>query len=89
MDIDDTTRCPVAPECEVCFGQRGALLDVVTFGTPVGVYCATICEACEDDGLKPGRIGGWTQAVDRVLLHCAHLGIDADQMAAAMAAEEE
>lgn len=81
IDLDDTTRCPVLGHCEHC-GRVVADLEVATLGTPMGVYCATLCADCAD----PDRLGGprprlsWSEAAGRVWEHCGHLGIDLDQM---------
>jgi hypothetical protein len=45
VNLDDTRRCPVEPECESC--GRLDELAVVTEDTPVGVICMTVCDACE------------------------------------------
>jgi hypothetical protein len=39
VNLDDTRRCPVEPECESC--GRLDELAVVTEDTPVGVICMT------------------------------------------------
>jgi hypothetical protein len=88
VDLDDTTHCPIAGRCEHC-GRVAGELGVATLGTPLGVYCATLCEACAD----PGALGrppppqmSWGEAAQRVGEHCEHLGIDLDQMAEALQA---
>jgi hypothetical protein len=80
IDIDDTSRCPVAAECATC----GALLDlaVITADTLVGVLCATLCGACAAAGDLP-RYSSWGAAIRAVLAHCGHLGVDADEAVAA------
>lgn len=82
--LDDTSHCPDPAECESCGGTVD--LGVVTIGTPLGVFCAPVCDRCIDDGDLP-RLS-WSNAVHRVGDHCGHLGIDVDQMAAAMEAEK-
>lgn len=85
VDLDDTRSCPVGPACVACEGVDG--LGVSTLETPVGVLCVTLCDACVDAGRLPGLAAA--TAVGRVLDHCGHLGIDADRMAAVMAAEAD
>ncbi len=80
-DVDDTTGCALDERCEQCGSGDEDDLAVATAGTPVGVYCLTLCGPCADAGRVP-EPGGWSAAVTRVLAHCGHLGIDADQMAA-------
>ena len=77
-------RCPLGDRCEVCGSGRD--LDVATYDTPVGVFCATVCGTCVAAGKAP-PVRGWAQAVCRVAAHCGHLGIDVDQMAAILHAE--
>lgn len=91
INLDDTSACPAAAECEVCGGLRGALLDVVTATTQVGVHCLTICDTCREMCsaslvMPPVNV---VHAADRAARHAGHLGIDLDQMAAAMTAEAE
>lgn len=81
MNLDDTTNCPVAPECQVCNGAAGALLEVATIAyAHLGVGCMTICEPCADRGVLPSINVG--PAVESIAAHCTHLGIDLDAMAA-------
>lgn len=49
--------------------------------TQVSKLNPALCAACADAGAVP-ESGGWAAAVKRVIRHCEHLGIDADQMAA-------
>lgn len=80
MNLDDTTRCPIALCCDIC--ASGIDLDIVTFGSQLGVHCATICAACIEQAhalnLAPITIAR------RVGAHCEHLGIHLDQMADAL-----
>lgn len=75
--------CPLADGCMVC----GSALDLAreTVETPVGVCCITRCEDCADDEKLPKL--SLPQAVDLSGRHAVHLGIDVDQMAAAMERE--
>ena len=77
MNLDDTRRCPVAPECEGCGGLDK--LAVATGDTSVGVLCATLCDACEVADVLP--IFGPAEETARVLEHGQHAGVDLDQMA--------
>lgn len=45
LDLDDTSRCPVGPECETC--GRLDELAVSTAETPEGMLCTTLCDVCE------------------------------------------
>jgi hypothetical protein len=51
VNLDDTSRCPVGPECEGC--GRLEELAVLTGDTPVGVLCMTLCDSCEIAGVLP------------------------------------
>jgi hypothetical protein len=81
--LDNTSRCPAADRCANC----GAFnpLEITTFTTPVGVYCQTLCTPCVDAEWWP-RLS-WRQAVELVLAHLEHIGIDADQAAELLEAE--
>jgi hypothetical protein len=61
---------------------------VATYQTPVGVFCATVCERCTTPAEAP-PVRGWVTACERVGAHCGHLGIDLDQMAAILHAERD
>lgn len=76
--------CPLAESCLVC----GSVMDLAreTFETPVGIGCITLCDGCADEGKLPSL--SWPQAIDLSGRHAVHLGIDVDQMAAAMEREE-
>ncbi len=82
--LGPTLRCPRAGRCEACGNAED--LDLATYQTPVGVFCATVCGACIDAGKAP-PVRGWARAVERVGAHCEHLGIDVDEMAARLDAE--
>jgi hypothetical protein len=78
VDLGDTTRCPLAVECETCSASAvHATLSTVTIDTAVGVLCAALCAECIELEQLPRF--GWAAAVGRALEHCGHLGIDADQ----------
>jgi hypothetical protein len=77
LNLDDTSRCPVGPECESC--GRLDELAVSTGDTSVGVLCMTLCDTCEVAGVLP--IFSSEAEATRVLEHGEHLGIDLGQMA--------
>lgn len=88
IDLDDVSNCPLAEECSACGGAEFAEeLFVATLTSPVGVYCITLCPPCTWRSTSLGSVPVAT-AVERSLDHCGHLGITADQMAAAMEEEE-
>jgi hypothetical protein len=76
--LGPSRRCPRAGRCEACGAIRA--LEVATYQTPVGVFCATVCDRCVDAG-NPPPVRSWPGAVERVGAHCEHLGVDVDQMA--------
>jgi hypothetical protein len=82
--LGPVAACPLGGRCEVCGSGRD--LDVATYHTPVGVFCATVCDPCATLAKAP-PVRGWATAVERVATHCGHLGIDVDQMAAILHAE--
>jgi hypothetical protein len=82
--LGPSRRCPLAGRCEAC--GRAEDLDVATYQTPVGVFCATVCGACVAAD-NPPPVRSWGQACERVGAHCQHLGIDLDQMADILQAE--
>ena len=84
--LGPSRRCPRAGRCEACGATRA--LEVATYQTPVGVFCATVCLRCVDAG-KPPPVRSWVGAVERVGAHCGHLGIDLDQMAALLHADDQ
>ena len=70
VNLDDTRRCPVGPECESC--GRLDELAVSTADTPVGVLCMTICDACELIAVAP--VLSPAEEAIRVREHGAHVG---------------
>ena len=84
--LGPSRRCPQAGRCEACGTARH--LEVATYQTPVGVFCATACDRCVDAG-KPPPVRSWLEAFERVGAHCQHLGIDLDQMATLLHRERE
>jgi hypothetical protein len=70
VNLDDTSRCPVGPECEGC-GHLDELA-VLTGDTPVGVLCMTLCDSCEIAGVLP--IFSPVEEATRVREHGAHMG---------------
>ena len=84
--LGPSRRCPRADRCEACGTTRD--LDLATYQTQVGVFCATVCTPCVDAG-NPPPVRSWLQAFERVGAHCQHLGIDLDQMAALLDCERQ
>lgn len=80
-DVHDTERCPLGVRCESC-GVEGDNLAVATAETALGVLCLTLCRRCAGAAMAPPVSVG--TAMRLVGQHCAHLGIDVDQMAAAL-----
>jgi hypothetical protein len=72
VTLDDTRRCPVAPECEGC--GRLEELAVLTAETPDGMLCITLCDDCEVAEVLP--IFSPAEETARVLEHGQHLGVD-------------
>lgn len=86
VDLDDVSRCPCGARCESCGAERPDLA-VHTAHTQLGVMCLTMCPRCAAaDCAPPVSLG---TAVNLVGQHAGHLGIDVDQMAAAMDAETD
>jgi hypothetical protein len=84
--LGPSRRCPGAGRCEVCGATRQ--LEVATYQTPVGVFCATACGPCIEAAKAP-PVRSWPGAIERVAAHCGHLGIDVDQMAALLHADDQ
>jgi hypothetical protein len=84
--LGPSRRCPRGGRCEACGATRQ--VDVATYQTSVGVFCATVCGRCVDAG-NPPPVRSWGQAVERVGAHCFHLGIDIDRMAVLLHADDE
>ncbi len=89
VDVDDTSRCPVATLCESCdrpgvpcWEERGSgesVLWVLTADLGMGgVFCMTLCGECCD---LPLPSFGVLEAATRVAEHCEHLEINLDEMA--------
>ena len=70
VNLDDTRRCPVGPECEGC--GRLDELAVVTGDTPAGVLCMTVCDACELIEVVP--VLSPAEEAARVREHAQHVG---------------
>jgi hypothetical protein len=84
--LGPSRRCPAARRCEACGATRQ--LEVATYQTPVGVFCATACGSCIDQATAP-PVRSWAEAIERVGTHCEHLGIDVDQMAALLHPDDD
>jgi hypothetical protein len=82
LDLDNTAGCPVGVRCESCGTEQGSLAVETASAGGFGVMCLTLCRGCAAfDQQLPLAV---TTAARRVALHCGHLGIDLDQMAAAL-----
>ena len=57
--LGPSRRCPRAGRCEACGTTRQ--LEVATYQTPVGVFCATICDPCVAAGKAP-PVRSWVEA---------------------------
>jgi hypothetical protein len=84
--LGPSRRCPRAGRCEACGATRQ--LEVATYQTQVGVFCATVCYLCVDAG-NPPPVCSWLEAFERVGAHCEHLGIDLDQIGALLHHERQ
>jgi hypothetical protein len=84
VDLDDTSRCPLADRCAQCGSQLG--LAVWTFDNVIGVGCITVCRRCAFGGTgSPLRQPqSWEPLIKAIWAHCAHLGIDLERMADAI-----
>lgn len=82
--LHNTRNCPRGGSCVVCGSTMDLAVETAT--TPVGVVCFERCEDCADGEEMPKL--SWPEAVRRSGEHAVHLGIDVDQMAAAMEREE-
>lgn len=85
VNLDDTSRCPQAKACERC-GKAGPTVEVVMVGLAhLGVACASLCRGCR----MYDRLPRWgvPESLQRIGEHCEHLGIDVDDMAAALEAD--
>lgn len=84
VDLDDTSNCPVGHRCESCGIESGDLAVETATSGRLGVMCLTLCRRCAAfDDVIPVSV---STAVRLVGQHCAHLGIDLDQMAAELEA---
>lgn len=76
-NLDDTTHCGPDRWCLTC--GTAADLNVCTAGSPLGVFCLTLCGHCATTGRVPRLSAG--RVAQMVGLHCTHLGIDLDHPA--------
>lgn len=86
LDLYDVSRCPRGPTCERC-GRRedqGAILARGTVETVMGVFCATVCVRCSTERSEVAASLSPIAVAERVGRHCEHLGIDLDEMVAAL-----
>jgi hypothetical protein len=77
--LGPSRRCPRGGRCEAC--GRARSLNLATYETPAGVFCATVCDPCVNARNAP-PMRSWLEAFERVWAHCEHLGMDLDQMGA-------
>jgi hypothetical protein len=82
VNLDDTSRCPVGHRCESCGTEAGPLAVETASAARLGVMCLTLCRRCADSDVTPPV--AVATAARLVGQHGAHLGIDLDEMAAAM-----
>lgn len=82
VDLDDTSRCPLGVRCESCGVEREDLAVVTAELGRLGIACLTLCPPCSASDVAPPV--SVSTAARLVGQHCTHLGIDLDQMAAAM-----
>jgi hypothetical protein len=82
LDLDNTAGCPLGMRCESCGVERDDLRLETASGSRLGVMCLTLCPRCADsDVIPPVSVSTAARLVGQ---HCAHLGIDLEDMAAAM-----
>ncbi|MDN5918675.1 MAG: hypothetical protein L0I76_26860 [Pseudonocardia sp.] len=82
LDLDDVSRCPLGHRCESCGAERDDLVVTTALLGPLGVACLTLCPRCaESDTAPPVSL---PTASRLVMQHAGHLGITADDMAAAL-----
>jgi hypothetical protein len=77
VDLDDTSKCPERESCEACGGDED--LVPITLDSPVGIFCAVVCDPCIDGKRFPKL--SWVQAAERAYQHADHLGISIDEAA--------
>jgi hypothetical protein len=82
IDLDDTASCPLGVRCESCGTEGGPLAVETASAARLGVLCLTLCRRCSASTVAPPV--SVSTAARLVGQHCAHLGIDLDEMAAAM-----
>lgn len=82
VDLDNTAGCPVGVRCESCGTEGGPLAVETASAARLGVMCLTLCLRCADSDVTPPVTV--STAARLVGQHCAHLGIDLDEMAAAL-----
>lgn len=78
-DLDDVSGCPLGHRCESCGSESGQLAVATARASTLGVICLTLCSRCASyDDQIPVSVSTAARLVGQ---HCAHLGIDLDQMA--------
>lgn len=78
IDLDDTSSCPNALDCELCDGSTAELVRVATASTQLGIICLTVCDDCAAGPLPTMTTG---RILGRVGAHAGHLGVDVDALA--------
>jgi hypothetical protein len=82
--LGPSDACPRIGRCQACGTARGRA--AATYQTPVGVFCATVCDWCVAAG-NPPPVRSWAGAVERVLAHCQHFDLDIEEMGALLCGE--
>lgn len=80
VDLANTFGCPWRGPCAICGTQDDVMTG--TAETRLGVFCLRLCGPCADRPIPACRSA--VEAMEKVLEHCEHLGISADDMAAVM-----
>lgn len=84
VDLDDVSRCPLGALCESCGEGDDLAVETVRLGS-LGVGCLTLCVRCRRSSTAPPVSVG--TAARLVVQHAGHLGLTADEMAAAIRGE--
>lgn len=83
VDVDDRSRCPLAPECESCGSTANLSVSTEDVG-PLGAGCFTLCDDCGGPIPRLPVLAGLPEWARRAQAHCRHLGdIGLDEMSAA------
>ena len=85
IGLIDMSSCPRGTRCESCGTESADLVVHVVELAPLGLACMTWCAACAASDVQPPV--AVSTAARLVQQHCAHLGIDLDEVAAALDGE--